>query len=115
MSDQRSPLVSDPDPTSGTPQAAPDLDPAVQVFPSTLAAMGGWPWARLVLFGANAGLAASLSELRVTSTVPLAADEPEARQLVDWRPPTVSRYLDLEKAESSPIRARLFVGAACTD
>jgi hypothetical protein len=27
--------------------------PAVQVFPSTLAAMGGWPWARLVLFGAT--------------------------------------------------------------
>ena len=30
--------------------------PAVQVFPSTLAAMGGWPWARLVLFGADPGL-----------------------------------------------------------
>ena len=29
--------------------------PAAQVFPSTLAAMGGWPWARLVLFGADAG------------------------------------------------------------
>jgi hypothetical protein len=28
--------------------------PAVQVFPSTLAAMGGWPSARLVLFGADA-------------------------------------------------------------
>ena len=27
--------------------------PAAQVFPSTLAAMGGWPWARLVLFGAG--------------------------------------------------------------
>jgi hypothetical protein len=47
--------------------------------------------------------------------VPLAANEPEARQLVERRPPTVSRYLDLEKAVSSPIRARLFVGAACTD
>ena len=77
-------------------------------FPSTLAVMGGWPWARLVLFGADAGLAASLSELRVTATVPLAADEPEARQLLERRPPTVSRYLDLEKAESSPIRARLY-------
>ena len=29
--------------------------PAAQVFPSTLAAMGGWPWARLALFGANGG------------------------------------------------------------
>ena len=89
--------------------------PAAQVFPSTLAVIGGWPWARLVLFGADAGLAASLNELGVTSAVPLAADEPKARQLVERRPPTVSRYLDLEKAVSSAIRARLFVGAACTD
>src|SRR5919107_6309503 len=74
--------------------------PAVQVFPSTLAAMGGWPWARLVLFGADPALAASLGQLGVTSAVPLAADEPEARQLVERRPPTVFRYLDLEKAES---------------
>ena len=89
--------------------------PAAQVFPSTLAVMGGWPWARLVLFGADAGLATSLNELGVTTAVPLAADEPEARQLVERRPPTVSRYLDLEKALSSAVRARLFVGAACTD
>ena len=89
--------------------------PAAQVFPSTLAVMGGWPWARLVLFGADAGLATSLNELGVTTAVPLAADEPEARQLVERRPPTVSRYLDLEKAVSSAVRARLFVGAACMD
>jgi anti-sigma regulatory factor (Ser/Thr protein kinase) len=89
--------------------------PAVQVFPSTLAAMGGWPWARLVLFGADASLAGSLSDLGVTSAVPLAADEPDARQLLERRPPTVSRYLDLEQAVSSSIRARLFVAAACTD
>jgi anti-sigma regulatory factor (Ser/Thr protein kinase) len=89
--------------------------PAAQVFPSTLAVMGGWPWARLVLFGADAVLATSLNELGVTTAVPLAADEPEARQLVERRPPTVSRYLDLEQAVSSAVRARLFVGAACTD
>ena len=89
--------------------------PAVQVFPSTLAAMGGWPWARLVLFGADPSLAGSLSELGVTSAVPLAADEPDARHLLERRPPTVSRYLDLEKAVSSSIRARLFAAAACTD
>ena len=69
----------------------------------------------MVLFGADPGLAASLSQLGVTAAVPLAADEPEARQLVERRPPTVSRYLDLEKAVSSAVRARLFVGAACTD
>ena len=89
--------------------------PAVQVFPSTLAAMGGWPSARLVLFGADARLAASLSELRVVTAVPLAASMREARQLVERRPPTVARCLDLENAVSSSHRARLFVGAACTD
>src|SRR5215218_7020645 len=51
--------------------------PAAQVFPSTLAAMGGWPWARLVLFGAEAGLATSLNELRLTSAVPLARTNPK--------------------------------------
>ena len=56
-----------------------------------------------------------MSELGVISAVPLAADEPEARQLLEQRPPTVFRYLDLEEAASSAIRARLFVGAACTD
>src|SRR3954451_15337242 len=65
--------------------------------------------------GADAVLATSLNELGVTTAVPLAADEPEARQLLERRPPTVSRYLDLEKAVSSAVRARLFVGAACTD
>jgi anti-sigma regulatory factor (Ser/Thr protein kinase) len=89
--------------------------PAVQVFPSTLALMGGWPSARLVLFGADARLAASLSELQVIATVPLAVDESEARQRVERRPPTVTRYLDLENALSSSHRARLFVGAACSD
>ena len=65
--------------------------PAVQVFPSILAVMGGWPWARLVLFGADPVLAASLSQLGVTSAVPLAADEPEARQLLERHPPQASR------------------------
>ena len=34
--------------------------PAAQLFPSILAGMGGWPGVRLVLFGADAGLARSL-------------------------------------------------------
>jgi anti-sigma regulatory factor (Ser/Thr protein kinase) len=89
--------------------------PAVQVFPSTLAAMGGWPWARLVLFGADARLVASLTELGVVAAVPLAATQLEARQLVERRPPTVARHLDLENAVSSTHRARLFVEAACAD
>jgi hypothetical protein len=80
--------------------------PAAQVFPSTLAVMGGWPWARLVLFGADAVLATSLNELGLTTAVPLAADEPEARQLVERRPPTVSRYLEIGLGTLTTRRSR---------
>jgi hypothetical protein len=89
--------------------------PAVQVFPSAVAAVGGWPGARLVLFGANAELATSLAALRVSETVPLAPDETTARQLLQRRPSVVARHLDLDEEPSSPRRARLFVKGACTD
>ena len=89
--------------------------PAVQVIPSVLAAMGGWPENRLVLFGAGTGLARTLVTLRVTVKVPLAPDEAAARLLLDRRPRVVARTLDLDHATSSAARARLFVEAACTD
>jgi hypothetical protein len=60
--------------------------PAVQVLPSTLARMGGWPGARLVLFGADVELARTLTVLRVTRMVPVAADEAAARPLLDRQP-----------------------------
>jgi len=87
----------------------------VQLFPSILAAAGGWPGARLVLFGADAELAERYTALRVTMTVPLAPDEASARELLQERPPTVARHIHLERATSSPRRARLFVDAACAD
>jgi hypothetical protein len=46
--------------------------PALQVFPTVLASAGGWPSARLVLFGANQQMATSLHRVRVPTTVPLA-------------------------------------------
>jgi hypothetical protein len=88
---------------------------AVRLFPSILAAAGGWPQARLVLFGADAELAMRLTALRVTTTVPLAPDEAGARLLLDERPTAVARQLHLERTGSSPQRARLFVDAACAD
>src|SRR3954454_4272051 len=72
--------------------------PAVQVFPSTLTAMGGWPWARLVLFGANAGLAASLGQLGVTSAVPLAAGSLETITASSRRPAWPGRALTCSAA-----------------
>src|SRR4051812_33077416 len=90
---------------------------AAQLFPTTLMAVGGWPGARLVLFGVNPELARSLTAMRVAETVPLASDEAAARRLLERRPPAVARYLDLNEGEglSLPRRARLFVKAACAD
>ena len=89
--------------------------PAIQLFPSVLAGVGGWPGARLVLFGAGVELTRTLTALRVGKTVPVAPDEATARQLLDQRPPVVARHLDLECEVSSARRARLFVEGACTD
>jgi hypothetical protein len=89
--------------------------PAAEVFPSALTAVGGWPAARLVLFGADPELATSLTVLREMDTVPLAADEPIARQLLQHRPPAVARHLDVDDGPFAARRARLFVTAACQD
>jgi anti-sigma regulatory factor (Ser/Thr protein kinase) len=89
--------------------------PAVQVFPSVLARMGGWPGERLVVFGADPDLAGALRALRVSAMVPVAPDEATARWLLMRRPPTVARQIDLERALASARRARLVVDAACAD
>ena len=89
--------------------------PAVGLFGSILAGMGGWPGVRLVLFGADAALARSLAAQRVSATVPVAPDETTARQLLDRRPRVLARHLDLEQPRSATRRARTFVQAACAD
>jgi anti-sigma regulatory factor (Ser/Thr protein kinase) len=89
--------------------------PAIQLFPSVLAGVGGWPGARLVVFGAGVELTRTLTALRVGKTVPVAPDEATARLLLDERPPVVARHRDLDCELSSARRARLFVDAACTD
>ena len=89
--------------------------PAVGLFGSILAGMGGWPGVRLVLFGADAALARSLAAQGVSATVPVAPDETTARQLLDRRPRVLARHLDLEQPRSATRRARTFVQAACAD
>src|SRR4051794_15660895 len=89
--------------------------PAVGLFGSILAGMGGWPGMRLVLFGADAKLARSLIALRVSETVPVAPDETTARQLLDRRPRVLARHLDLKQPRSATRRAGSFVRAACAD
>ena len=75
--------------------------PAVQLFGSILAGMGGWPGMRLVLFGADTALVRLLDALRVSVTVPVTPDETTAYRLLKRRPPAVARYLDLGIPEIS--------------
>jgi anti-anti-sigma factor len=89
--------------------------PALQVFPSTLAAVGGWPTARLVLLDAGEELAATIRALRIDRVVPLARGLPEARALLERRPALVIRYHELAHGPGAPRRARALLRSACTD
>jgi hypothetical protein len=66
-----------------------------------------------VLFGAGVELTRTLAALRVGQTMPVAADEAEARLLLDRWPEIVMRTLDLDRDVSAVRRARLFVAATC--
>lgn len=86
----------------------------LSVFPAALAAAGGWPSARLVLFGADATLQSALASVRITETVPLAADFASARALLDRRPSVVRRHRDLPMHPSAAAGGRMLVRDACT-
>lgn len=90
------------------PQAA-----MVTVFPTALSLAGGWPTARLVLFGANTAMRSMLTSTRVTDTVPLAEDLPAALALLQQRPPHVRRHRDLPRHPAAPAAARLFLRETC--
>jgi anti-sigma regulatory factor (Ser/Thr protein kinase) len=85
----------------------------LSVFPAALAAAGGWPSARLVLFGADAVLHSALAAARIPETVPLAADLVSARALVEHRPPLVRRHRDLPMHSSAAAAGRQLVREAC--
>ena len=89
--------------------------PALQVFPSTLASVGGWPTARLVLFGASDELRNRMQELRISEAVPLVPDEGAARARLCARPSRIVRYHNLRSELLAQRRSRRFVQAACTD
>jgi anti-anti-sigma regulatory factor len=89
--------------------------PALQVFPSALAAAGGWPCARLALFGASPEVAALLTAIGVPDTVPLTADRAAALARLHTRPAALSRYHVLDPHLASPRRARALFRRACLD
>ena len=92
-----------------------EWDPGVTVFGTVLGYAGGWPGARMVLFGADGELANALARSRVTQAVPLVADLPEALQRVQRRPERVRRFRDLPPESGAPRAARAMVHHACVD
>jgi hypothetical protein len=85
----------------------------VTVFPTALSLAGGWPSARLILFGASPALGLMLDAERVAQTVPVAQDLPAARALLHQRPPQARRHRDLLRHISAPAAARHFVRDSC--
>jgi anti-sigma regulatory factor (Ser/Thr protein kinase)/anti-anti-sigma regulatory factor len=86
----------------------------LSVFPAALAVAGGWPSARLVLFGADAALRSALVSARIPETVPLAADLVSARALLEQRPPLVRRHRDLPMHRTAAAAGRMLVREVCT-
>ncbi|MBV9314383.1 MAG: ATP-binding protein [Pseudonocardia sp.] len=85
----------------------------LSVFPAALAAAGGWPSARLILFGAGPNLRSMLVSSRVTETVPLAPGLASAMVMLEQRPPELRRQRDLPSHDTAPSAARLFVRESC--
>jgi len=88
---------------------------AVAVFPAALRATGGWPAARMVLFGADAEMRAALRTHHVPEWVPLAADRAAARLRLDSPPAAVTRHFDLADSPAAGSFARSVTHAACHD
>ena len=86
----------------------------VTVFPTALALAGGWPAARLVIFGADATLHLMIDAAGITDLVPLANDLPSARALLPLRPARVQHELHLPLHRSAPATARLCLRQTCT-
>jgi anti-sigma regulatory factor (Ser/Thr protein kinase) len=89
--------------------------PALEIFPSALAAAGGWPTARLVLTGADEYLSAQLHGLRVDRAVPVVDDPAAALAGLGRRPEYVARHRDLPLSPYAPAMARAMVRDACAD
>lgn len=85
----------------------------VTVFPAALATAGGWPSARLVLFGAGIALHSTLAAAQIPETVPLAGDLVSARALLEQRPPVVRRHRDLPMHQTAAAAGRRLVREAC--
>ncbi|MCH6167823.1 ATP-binding protein [Pseudonocardia alaniniphila] len=92
-----------------------EWEPAVQVFPSVLTDAGGWPAARLVLFGADDWMSSNLRALHVQRTVPVVRTRADAERRVLERPDRVTRARELPAHSGAPRAARMFLSDVCLD
>ena len=86
----------------------------ITVFPTALALAGGWPAARLVVFGADTTLRWMIDAAGITDLVPMANDLPSARALLPRRPARVQHEHHLPLHHSAPATARLRARQTCT-
>lgn len=87
----------------------------VTVFATALDSVGGWPAARLALFGVRGALATHLHATGLSSRVHLAVDAAAAAGLLEHRPARVRRSIDLAPTVRAPALARLLLVNACED
>jgi anti-sigma regulatory factor (Ser/Thr protein kinase) len=96
-----------------------DLHPvwpsAVAIFPATLSAVGGWPWARLVLFGIVARGVPLPPWPGIGQNVPLAQTRARAEVMLYSRPERVSRRSLMPSTPNAGRLARSLVTEVCED
>lgn len=89
-----------------------DWAPAPEVFVTAVTAAGGWPLARLVLFGAGPRAGERLRACRVPDSVPLADTVTDAAARVEVRPARLSCGTDLPPTALAVQLARDFLAGA---
>jgi hypothetical protein len=82
------------------------------VFTAALDQAGGWPQARLVLYGGAPAVVRAADFLKVTKTVPHAPTHSEALTKLATRPPRVRRGVTLEPQPDAPRRAQTLLQEA---
>lgn len=85
------------------------------LFVTALDQAGGWPGAKLVLYGGAPELVRALNSMGVTKTVPHMASFSEALANLTTRPPRVRRRAKLPPQMDSIRRARAVLRDACSD
>lgn len=85
----------------------------VQLFGAALDNAGGWPRAKLALFGADAELADALKASRVGETISVSDSVEDAKRSVGQRPHLVRLRCELDATLAAPRHARAFLRDAC--